>query len=234
MIPPLKVYLQLLKCFGRQGWWPVARNGSAVAKHFPGRYKLKSDLEKFEVCIGAILTQNTSWRNVDKALARLREEKVLAPWDIARLKVNKLAGLIRSSGYYNQKAARLKDFAAYVVKHYQGSLTKMFEKPVDELRRELLALKGIGPETADSMILYSANKPVFVVDAYTLRFVKRLGWLKKPDYYSTQKFFVENLPRKLEFYNEYHALIVALGKDYCKKTPACKGCVLDRFCRKIK
>ena len=233
-IPPLKVYQQLLKCFGPQGWWPVARNGSAEPKHIPGRYRLRNDLEKFEVCIGAILTQNTAWRNVELAMARLREEKALAPGAMARIAVNKLAKFIRPSGYYNQKAARIKDFAGYTVKNYGGSLSEMFDKPVEELRKELLSLKGIGPETADSMILYAANKPVFVVDAYTQRFVKRFGWLKDPDYYSTQTYLIERLPRKLEVYNEYHALIVALGKDHCKTKPACAKCILARFCRKIK
>ena len=233
-IPPLKVYLHLLKYFGPQGWWPVTKNSSAKPRYFPKKYKIKRDNEKFEVCVGAILTQNTAWKNVEKALSSLNEHKLLTPEAIFRIDKNKLAQLIKPSGYYNQKAGRLKDFAGYIVKNYSGSVSRMFDKPVDELRRELLAHKGVGPETADSMILYSANKPVFVVDSYTLRFVKRFGWMKKPDYYSTQKYFVEHLPKKLEVFNEYHALIVALGKDYCKKTPVCSKCMLARFCRKGK
>lgn len=200
------IYEKLYRCFGPQDWWP----GDSP----------------FEVIVGAILTQNTNWQNVARAIDNLKKAKVLTPAKLHSLPLNKLAQLIRPSGYFNIKAKRLKSFLGFLFKNYQGKLDKMFSLTSDELRQKILAVKGIGPETADSIMLYAGGFPVFVVDAYTKRiFSRKKLFSEDADYYRVQEIFMDNLKKDVQLYNEYHALIVRLGKDFCKKTkPKCAIC----------
>jgi endonuclease-3 related protein len=202
---PLAVFDKLYEHFGPQGWWPVTGSGN----------------KKFEICAGAILTQNTAWANVEKAIHNLNAKGMLTAGRIAAANTGKLAALIKPSGYFNQKAARLKIFASYMLKRGRSGLGT---------RTDLLSIKGIGPETADSILLYAGNRTTFVIDAYTFRLSKRIGWLSSPDYGRAKEFFEINLPRSRKIYNEYHALIVALGKYFCRKKPLCGGCPLARVC----
>ena len=200
------IYQRLYRSFGPQSWWP----GDTP----------------FEVIAGAILTQNTNWQNVAKAIDNLKEARVLTPQKLHSLPLATLARLIRPSGYFNIKAKRLRSFLDFLFKDYQGKLEKMFSRPLDELRGEILSVKGIGPETADSILLYAGGFPVFVVDAYTKRIFSRQKLLSEDmDYHRVQKIFMENLKKDVQLFNEYHALIVRLGKDFCKKTkPKCEAC----------
>ena len=186
----------------------------------------------FEICAGAILTQNTAWNNALSALAGLAKGGNLNPAAISRMDPRTLGGLIRSSGFYRQKAARLKIFSRYLLaRHPEGLKRWLAAVPAEELRAELLKIKGIGPETADSMALYAGGKPTFVVDAYTHRVFGRLG-LIIGTYDGVQAAFKSAMPRDHRVYNEYHALIVALGKDYCRKTkPRCGTCPLKKLCK---
>lgn len=228
---PLTIYRTLMEFFGPQGWWPSTLRGKTRPEYQPGVYRRETDRERFEVCAGAILTQNTAWTNVEKAIAHLHEAGVRTPEDVSGLETAALAEHIRPSGYYKQKAARLKDFAAHLCREHGGSLRRLFERPLAEAREELLSLKGIGPETADSMLLYAGGHLSFVVDAYTFRMGERLGWFAgKKEYHAAQRFLVEALPRTLETFNEFHALIVALGKDYCRTRPRCEECPLRGEC----
>lgn len=205
-----QVYDKLFEAFGPQHWWPGETD--------------------FEVCIGAILTQNTSWKNVEKAISNLKSNKFLSFEALKEVDDKKLASLIKPSGYYNQKTKKLKDFISYIHKYYDGSLEMLFKSKT--LREELLSINGIGPETADSMILYAANKPIFVIDAYTKRIFSRLGY-KQQSYEEFQKLFMENLTKDAKMFNEYHALLVNLGKNLCKKKPLCKYCPLNKMKCKV-
>lgn len=185
----------------------------------------------FEICAGAILTQNTAWRNVERALSALAAEGLLSPAGIAAADSARLCRALRPSGYYRQKAGRLRDFCRYLVKVRPEGLAAWFSGDTERLREELLALKGVGPETADSMLLYAAGKPKFVIDAYTRRIFARLGFPDRKGYADWQLLFEGALPPDARLYNEYHALIVALGKDHCKKTaPLCGKCPLGTLC----
>lgn len=205
-----KFYDMLYNFFGPQHWWPAKT--------------------KFEICVGAILTQNTSWRNVEKAIARLREAKKLSVHGISSLSTKELAELIKSAGYYNQKAMRLKAFCKHLEKNYKGSLRRFLAKPKQVLRNELLSMHGIGPETADCIILYAAEKPSFVVDAYTERIAARAWNLNLGSRDALKAFFEKNLPKDAKLYNEYHALLVALGKNFCRKRPLCPECPINKKC----
>src|SRR3990167_2624354 len=200
------IYAKLYRHFGPQSWWPGET--------------------PFEVIVGAILTQNTNWQNVAKAINNLKQAKVLSPKKLYSLPRPRLAQLIRPSGYFNIKAKRLKEFLDFLFKNYNGSLKKMFSRPVEDLRKEILSVKGIGPETADSILLYAGGFPVFVVDAYTKRIFSRQKLLSEDaEYHQVQELFTRSLKKDVQLYNEYHALIVRLGKDFCKKTnPKCKIC----------
>ena len=199
------IYKKLYAHFGPQHWWPAGA--------------------PFEVMLGAILTQNTSWHNVEKAIGNLRKNSLLEPLRLYRLSPGRLGALIKPAGYYNVKARRLKEFLSFLFESYKGKLKNMYSKDTQELRRELLSVNGIGFETADSMLLYALEKPIFVVDAYTKRVFSRHG-LFRPDagYEEVQKIFTANMPADERLYNEYHALIVRLGKEYCRKRPRCKKC----------
>ena len=207
--PRLKrIYKRLYKCFGPQGWWPGET--------------------PFEVAVGAILTQNTAWSNVTKAIKNLKHARCLSPnhlWSINKLK---LSELIRPSGYFNIKAERLKSFLALLHKRYKGSMNTMRKEDTLILRERLLEVKGIGPETADSILLYAFNHPAFVVDAYTKRILFRHKILpEKSRYEDIQEFFHRNLPHYPALFNEFHALIVKVGKEYCWRRPRCRGCPLE-------
>ncbi|MBN1941008.1 MAG: hypothetical protein JW772_02390 [Candidatus Diapherotrites archaeon] len=225
---PQKLFGKMLSFYGRQLWWPVTEKGE-ITPTYKKRAKL-SENQKLEIAIGAILTQNTDWKNVMRALENLNREKMLSCKKIANAPQAKLAALVRPSGYYNQKARKIKFFCNYLEKNYSGKIEKLFEKPVSELREELLSLHGIGNETADDIILYAAEKPVFVVDAYTKRFVGRFCGKPMQSYVENQCFFEENLPKNTKIFNEFHALIVEHGKRYCRKKPLCEECFLNNSC----
>lgn len=212
-----EIYSTLLKEFQPQKWWPA---------------KSKSKERRFEICIGAILTQNTSWKNVEKALENLRKAKMLNEQGIRNAKNKKLALLIKSSGYYNQKAKKLKAFVEFLK---SCPLEKLEKIPQKKSRDLLLGVHGIGKETADSMLLYALNKRVFVIDAYTKRIFSRIMPEKTrnlKEYDEWQEFFSSNLDKDAQLFNEYHALIVNLGKNFCKKEPSCEECPLNKKCKK--
>ncbi len=227
-IRPEMLFEKLFSEFGAQKWWPVTDTDS-ITPTYKQRKRLTGQ-QKFEICVGAILTQNTAWTNVSKALEQLNKSRMLSCRAIAKAKHKKLAVLIRSSGYYNQKALRLKNFSKYLEKNYNCSIEKLLAKPLAELRKELLSLNGVGKETADSIILFAAGKPVFVVDAYTKRLAERLKLHGKFDYDSLQEFFDGALQKDARLFNEFHALIVRQCKENCKKKPACENCCLKLDC----
>jgi endonuclease-3 related protein len=204
-------FTTLFQAHGPQKWWP-------------GR-------TRFEVIVGAILTQNTSWTNVKRAIANLRRERLLTPTAIESISEARLARLIRPSGYFRQKARKLKEFVRFLRINYQGSLNQMFRTPTATLREQLLEVHGIGPETADSVLLYAGNHPVFVVDAYTRRILERHNLATgKETYEEIRELFEQSLPPNAPLYNEYHALIVHTGKEYCQARKArCDDCALRRF-----
>ena len=201
------MYRAMERTLGPQGWWPGQT--------------------RFEVIVGAILTQNTAWTNVARAIANLRRAHVLRPQALAALPTSRLARLVRSSGYYRTKARRVKRFLRFLQARYRLDLSRMLAERPSSLRKELLAVPGIGPETADSILLYAGNVPIFVVDAYTRRILQRHG-LIRPDatYDAMQALFMGNLPPDASLYNEYHALLVAVGKDFCRPVPHCEDCPL--------
>jgi endonuclease-3 related protein len=181
-----------------------------------------------EVSVGAILTQNTAWTNVEKAIKRLKEARSLNVRALYRLPHAKLAPLIKSAGYFNVKARRLKHFISFLQNRYGGSLAKMFRERPSRLRQELLSVNGIGPETADSILLYAGKKPIFVIDAYTKRVLSRHGVMPYDKGYDDfQQLFMRHLPADAPFYNQYHAMFVNIGKDFCRKRPLCARCPLN-------
>jgi endonuclease-3 related protein len=201
--------------------------------HFGPRYWWPGDTP-FEIAIGAILTQSVSWSNVEKAIYALKEKDALDPASIAAMDTDDLASLIRPTLYFNMKARKLKSFCRHLLDTYGGEMGAMQKRPLSELRAELLGLYGIGPETADSILLYAFEKPVFVVDAYTRRIFARIGYVP-PDigYDALQVLFSDRLPPDGALFNEYHALIVTLGKEYCTaKSPRCGDCPLKDCCKR--
>jgi endonuclease-3 related protein len=177
--------------------------------------------------VGAILTQNAAWSNVEQAIANLKGARKLTPHALLRLPVRRLETLIQPSGFFRVKARRLRSFLSYFVVEYDGSVDRMRRRHLPRLREELLAVHGIGPETADSMLLYALGKPCFVVDAYTRRILSRHGLIRHPDDYEEVKaLFERNLPGRVRLLNEYHALLVRLAKTHCRNKPLCSGCPL--------
>src|SRR5215472_11564589 len=235
----LRYYSALYQRWGPQNWWPAQ--------------------SQLEIITGAYLTQNTNWSNVEKAIANLRGARVLSVRGLREIPLRRLERLVRPSGYFHQKAQRLKIFIRYLDKHYQGSLNKMFARPTEQLRAELLALNGVGPETADSILLYAGNHPVFVVDAYTRRVLERHGLITDKTTYEQIRALMEEAiahadgkslafvkpgrdprhpvsrmsraPRSelAQHYNELHALIVRAGNEYCRSAPKCEACPLRKF-----
>ncbi len=199
-------FMAMLDHFGPQDWWPAE--------------------SPFEVAVGAILTQNTAWKNVEKALSNIRERGLLDPHALLRLKDEELARLIRPAGYYNIKSKRLKSFLEWLNGRTGGDIELLKEVETWKLREELLGIKGIGPETADSILLYALEKPVFVVDAYTIRALSRHDIIdQEAGYHQVQELFMDNLPVDAALFNEFHALFVALGKDHCRaRRPVCNSC----------
>lgn len=226
-------YKKLIHAFGPQGWWPTTplKGVHPIYWTRKGRRRL-TDQDQFEICLGALLTQNTSWSNVEKALRLLKEKRALDFKQILRLRRSRLQKYIRSSGYFRQKSIRVRNFLKIVQKEIKGGpFARFFRGPTTDLRQKLLAIKGIGPETADSMLLYAAGRPVFVVDAYTRRIGTRWNLLKGNETYDEiQKIFMSSLPRSARVYNEYHALLVKLAKENCLKKTVCRTCPVNTLC----
>lgn len=223
-----QLYTILFEAFGPQNWWPMDHTHHTQNNTDP----------RFEVMIGAILTQNTAWKNVEKAIQQLKKHDLLHIQGLIHANINTIKQSIRSSGYYNQKAKRLHNIAQHLQVKYNGNLDRFFAQPTSALRNELLSLHGIGPETADSIMLYAAEKPVFVVDAYTKRLCKRLPFpVNTESYQVIQHYFETHLKKTyaqqeiVQIYNEFHALIVNVGKHYCKPKPLCRQCPLLPFCQ---
>jgi endonuclease-3 related protein len=205
------IYRRLFDAYGPQRWWP----GDGP----------------FEMMTGAILTQSTAWQNVKQAIDNLKRAGALSAQAIRKLPPVELAALIRPSGYFNAKAVKLRALAGWL-EGYGDNLDLAFNKETGRLRRELLGIHGVGPETADSILLYAADRPIFVIDAYTKRIMSRLGLAsEKASYDELQALFMDNLKPDAPLFNEYHALIVALGKEVCRKKPRCAACCLGEVCR---
>lgn len=222
----LYLYQILINHFGKQNWWPVDE-----------KYHEKNGTDpRFEIIVGAILTQNTAWSNVEKALVNLKSQKMLNIEKLANEDIKKLTKMIKPSGFFNQKAIRLKNVSKYFQDKYNSDLDCFFFRETIAIRKELLSLNGIGPETADSMLLYAGNKPIFVVDAYTKRICERIPLDTNISYNEIQKYFQIELTKKyhgeelIKVYNNLHALIVIFAKKYCKKKPACKNCPVVKHC----
>jgi endonuclease-3 related protein len=206
------IFNRLAAHFGPLHWWPAQT--------------------PFEVVIGAILTQNTAWRNVEYAIANLQAAGVLAPAALRAIERGELESLIRPAGFFRQKAERLQLFVEHLFARHGGELAALLAGPLEAVRAELLACKGMGPETADSILLYAGNRPSFVIDAYTRRLFTRLGLLHGNEgYESIRSLFMDNLPHETDLFNEYHALIVEECKVFCRKrTPLCPSCPLLACC----
>jgi endonuclease-3 related protein len=205
-----EIYDLLFERFGAQHWWPGET--------------------QFEIMTGAILTQNTNWTNVEKAIGNLKRAGLLEPKRIYQFDTSKLAELIRPAGYYNIKAKRLKNFLAWLFNEYGGQLKDLDDVPTEILRGQLLSITGIGPETADSILLYALDRPVFVVDAYTARIATRHHLIDSgADYEQLRELFQSNLPEDVRLFNEYHALLVRVGKEFCRPRPNCGDCPLNHL-----
>ncbi|MHC4203778.1 MAG: endonuclease III domain-containing protein [Planctomycetota bacterium] len=203
-----EIYQLFYEAFGPQHWWPGENS--------------------FEIVTGAILTQNTNWANVEKAIENLKATENLTPDKLHRIDISKLAELIRPAGYYNIKAKRLKNFINWLFDNYDGKMSDLELVDTEQLRAELLSIKGVGRETADSILLYALSRPVFVVDAYTARIVLRHELIDPgADYEQLRELFESNLPEDVRLYNEYHALLVRVGKEFCKPKARCSGCPLE-------
>jgi endonuclease III related protein len=202
-----KIYALLNDYFGDLHWWPAA--------------------DPFEVMVGAILTQNTAWTNVEKAIRALRERSLISPEALFSITEDDLAPIIRPSGYYHLKAERLKAFVRFLMTEYSGKIERMKAEDLFRLRDKLLRVKGIGPETADSILLYACQKPIFISDAYTKRILLRHGLIgEDADYHSIQSLFMNHLQPDSDLFNRYHALIVNTGKTFCRKRAECEKCPL--------
>jgi endonuclease-3 related protein len=204
----MTLYERMLRHFGPQHWWP-------------GESPL-------EIMIGAVLTQNTNWSNVERAIKNLRRDDLIDIEKLVKIDPSALAELIRPAGYFNIKAKRLKSLIDFVWREYEGDLDRFFNLPIDQLREKLLSVNGIGRETADDIVLYAAGKPTFVVDAYTYRIMVRHRLIAEDDdYEAIKEMFETHLPTDLALFNEYHALLVATGKNFCRKLARCEGCPLE-------
>jgi endonuclease III related protein len=202
-----RIFNTLLERFGKRDWWPGET--------------------PFEVIVGAVLTQNTSWKNVEKAISSMKDRGVLDMERLRTVEESELAGIIRSAGFFNIKARRLKNLINALHDRFDGSLAAMKEMDLTRLRPFLLQVNGLGPETVDSILLYALDKPVFVVDAYTKRFLSHHGlYGESSDYHDVQRYFLESLPADMYLFNEFHALIVVLCQTYCRKKPLCEACPL--------
>lgn len=205
-----EIYKLLDRYYGKQYWWPGKT--------------------PFEIMTGAVLTQNTNWQNVEKAILNLKKQRLLNINVIDAMPIARLAQEIKSSGFFRIKARRLKALVKYLITKYHGKIRLMKRQKLSRLRKELLEVDGIGEETADSILLYALDKPIFVIDAYTRRIFSRHKFFESNvNYLDMQKFFMANLPKSSKIYNEYHALIVRLAKDFCRSQPQCDKCVIKGF-----
>lgn len=205
-----QVYRKLFKAWGPQKWWPAD--------------------SPFEVMIGAVLVQNTNWRNVERAIENLKSADALSPQKLLAIKLEELQELIRPAGYFRIKAQRLRSLVQFFEEEFGGRIAKMQAMPLAELRMKLLLVHGIGPETADSILLYAVGQPALVVDAYTLRVFARHGWVPHgTSYHPLQEYLAAELPVDAADYKEFHALMVEVGKRHCRKTPQCEGCPLRQL-----
>ena len=200
----------LLKGFGPQNWWPA-------------------DTE-LEMMVGAVLTQNTNWKNVEKAIQNLKRKGMLSVDALHSLPTNEVAQEIRPAGYFNIKAKRLKNLIQFIMEQYEGTISLFLEEGTQSLREGLLSINGVGPETADSIVLYAARRPIFVIDTYTHRILSRHGMIdEEAGYYDLQELFMDHLPDNADLFGEFHALIVRVGKDCCRKKPLCNQCPLEKW-----
>ncbi len=205
-----QVYRKLFKAWGPQEWWPAD--------------------SPFEVMIGAVLVQNTNWRNVERAIENLKSADALSPQKLLAIELEELQELIRPAGYFRLKAQRLRSLVQFFGEEFGGTIVKMQAMPLAELRMKLLLVHGIGPETADSILLYAVGQPALVVDAYTLRVFARHGWVPHgTGYHALQEHLAAELPVNASDYKEFHALMVEVGKRHCRKTPQCEGCPLQQL-----
>lgn len=220
------IYTTLLDYFGYQNWWPIVDNNTSL--YLPEfRTRQRTPAEIFEIAVGAILTQNTNWQNVEKALINLKTDSVLNIETVRDIETERLAGLIKPSGYFNQKAKKLKLFVEFIDGELHGDIMSLRDFDIDTARKMLLSVWGIGKETADSILLYGYYFPIFVVDAYTRRIFLRAGIVDKAmEYDNIQGIFEDNLPVDSLIYREYHALIVKLGVECCRKKSLCENCIL--------
>ena len=206
----MEMYDLMLNHFGPQHWWPAE--------------------DALEMMVGAILTQNTSWNNVEKAIKNLKKRSILNIKALYSISVPELAEEIRPAGYFNIKAARLKNLIKFIVERYDGDISMLLMEKTDVLREGLLSIRGVGPETADSILLYAVERPIFVIDSYTHRILNRHGLADdQASYYELQGLFMDNLVEDTGFFNEFHALIVRLGKQYCRRKPLCDRCPLEKW-----
>jgi endonuclease-3 related protein len=203
-----EIYELLLKAYGPQHWWPAE--------------------SPLEVMVGAVLTQNTNWQGVEQAIANLKRDNLLNQHKLKALSTEELSRLIKPAGYFNLKARRLKNLIGMVAEAYGGDPAAMEQMETAQLRQDLLLVNGVGPETADSILLYAFHRPIFVVDTYTYRVTSRHGLIEEEaNYQALQDLFMEHLPLDVEMFNEYHALLVRVGKLHCKRKARCKGCPLE-------
>jgi endonuclease-3 related protein len=203
-----EIYKLLLKAYGPQNWWPAESS--------------------LEVMVGAVLTQNTNWQGVEKAIANLKKNGILALDKLHHRSIEELAEFIKPAGYFNLKARRLKNLIGMVVEAFGGDLAAMGQTETAQLRQELLLVNGVGPETADSILLYAFHRPIFVVDTYTYRVTSRHGLIEEEiNYQALQDLFMEHVPLDVNMFNEYHALLVKVGKLHCKRKARCEGCPLE-------
>lgn len=207
----MQLYKKLFERYGAQGWWPAKT--------------------RFEVVVGAILTQQTSWSNAERAIANLKKMGLLNVEKLVEADAGVVEACCKPTGFYKQKAKRVRFVSKYFAEKYGGQLGRFFAQDLEKAREELLALHGIGEETADSILLYAGNKPVFVVDAYTKRVLERFGFEVERRYGALQEFFEERLPHDVQLYKEFHALLVRHAKEVCRSKPLCASCFLRKGCK---
>ncbi len=229
MISLKRLYTLMLKKYGPQGWWPLVDEESFRCVY--GQREFLTGAEEFEIALGAVLTQNVSWKNVEKALSMLKSDRVLSPEILHQMVHEELAGRIRSTGYYNQKAIKVRHLLDWMKLREYG-LDELRTCDISAARDILLSIKGIGAETADSILLYALNRKIFVVDSYTRRLLTRLGIIGGDEGYEViQSLFHDKFRGGVREFQEYHALIVEHAKVHCAKKPQCDGCFLRKYCQ---
>lgn len=225
-----QIYDILLEKYGPQGWWPYTPKGKTKPHYIKKNWTLKKTrFQRFEIMMGAILAQNTAWKNVSKAMINLKNNGIHSPEDVLACPQLGLAKIIRATGYFNKKSIYLKNFAQFI---HENPIEELQLLPLAELRKKILSVKGIGKETADSIILYALQKEIFVIDAYTKRIFSRIGICKDNTKYDhLQTLITGSLEKDFRIYNEFHALLVEHAKRYCRKKPLCRRCILKDMCK---